>query len=212
MTEADAVLVHSTSSGELEVPNGPAEASEPAAPDTSQPTISEVTLSARARDGDVTAFEALLRDNQAELVRMAYRMLDDRGLARSVVVNTLEEAWRQVDGKPGSVIFRVEMSRLVMRRCLKVLADREKTAAADARETAPAAESGGDIDLAAALAVLPGGHRAAWVLKELHGLSDQDISFAIGVPSSKVNQSVSQARQQLITHVGSTAPDRGAEA
>lgn len=137
---------------------------------------------------------------------MAYRMLDDRDLARSVVVNTLEGAGRQVNGKPGSVIFRVEISRIVMRRCLKVLAGREKSSAADARETAPAAQSGSDTDLAAALALLPDGHRAAWVLKELHGLSDQDISFAIGVPSSNVNQSVSQARQQLITHIGSTAP------
>lgn len=203
MAEVDVVLVYSTSSDESDREGEVVEVSEPAepaAPDISRPVISEVALSARARDGDVDAFATLVWGHQAELVRMAYRMLDDRDLARSVVVDTLQGAWRQVNGQPGSVTFRVEMSRVVMRRCLQLLADRQRTSAAEA---APAAETGGDVDLATALMMLPDDHRAACVLKELHGLSTKDIAFAIRVPPSNVDRSVSQARHQLITCIGS---------
>lgn len=183
----------------------------PAAPTPTEKSpsarLSDAALGARARDGDVDAFEELLRTHQAELYRLAFRMLGDRDQAQEVVVSTLLEGWRRLAVSPTSMSFRIWMSRSAMRQCLKLLADPPTDpAAASAELTLVKPSTDGEVvdpadrsDLDVALDTLSAAERACWVLKDLHGMSDIDISHAMGVNEASVPGRVTQARQHLIT-------------
>ena len=60
------------------------------------PELSETTWVSRAQDGDPTAFEHLVRAYEAELFRLAYRMLNDRGEAEDTIQETFVVVWRQL--------------------------------------------------------------------------------------------------------------------
>ncbi len=219
MTEAGSLLVYSTVSDEPTEPTE-SEAEQPS-PDRAEPlrlsdrvaeqrALSESTLDARARDGDVDAFASLVRTHEAELVRLAYRMLGDRDAAEAVALETLRGVWRRHTHESEPAPFRVMLSRTVVRRCLTLAA---RTAAPSARVTSRltddraagrrSAEDCAEVDLETALASLSPEERACWVLKELHSLSEDDIAFAMSVSSGTVSHSITRARRRLIAEVGS---------
>lgn len=180
--------------------------------------FSEATVVARAQDGDPAAFEQLVRAYEAELFRLGYRMLGDRGDAQDAVQESMILAWRRLPSLRDPQVFRAWIYQLMTRRCLNVLRvqarrgtdvssgpDFEtKTAAGTAlgagspQSPAATAQAGALMDgLTVALSALPSEQRACWVLHELHDLSYPAIAYAIGVPVSTVRGRIARARVQL---------------
>lgn len=179
----------------------------------------------RAQDGDVAAFEHLVHAYQADLFRLAYRMLFDRGAAEDAVQETFVAVWRRLPSLVDPLAFRAWIYHIASRRCLNVLRvrSRQRTEVTrgpdfehETQSRSRSAAAAGDDDPAVAaqtratrrgldevLATLPPDQRVCWVLHELHELSYAAIAYAIGVPLSTVRGRISRARQNLANGMSS---------
>ena len=194
------------------------EAPRSAATPLSERALRQSTLVVRAQDGDVSAFERLVRSYEKELLRLGYRMLTDVGEAQDAVQDSLVLAWRQLPTLKDPQAFHAWVYQLMTRRCLNLLRERRRRrtglSADGAVEPAPdqaAVSADGVADppssaaqasalksgLDLALTTLPAELRACWVLKELHHLSYPEIAYAIGVPVATVRGRIARARLHL---------------
>ena len=195
------------------VPSSPAGAPSPPR------VFSEATTVARAQDGDTDAFEQLVRSYEADLFRLGFRMLSDRGEAQDAVQDTFVLAWRRLPSLLDPEAFRAWIYQLMTRRCLNILrvrvrrhtsvssgpdfeletrAGRPVAASSTTDPAAAAAQTNALQDgLTAVLATLPPDQRACWVLHEMHELTYPAIASAIGVPVSTVRGRIARARLQL---------------
>lgn len=173
--------------------------------------LDEATIVARAQDGDLAAFEHLVETYQGRLFRLAYRMLGDRGEAEDVVQDTLTAGWRALSGLDRSGAFGGWVYRTATNRCFDVLRRRmaHPEDSIDSPGLWPAlAVSSGDPHrnaelaaafecLSAALAALPAGQRACWLLRELHDQSYAEIGAALGISPVTVRGRLARAREKL---------------
>jgi RNA polymerase sigma-70 factor (ECF subfamily) len=169
--------------------------------------LDDATLVARARDGDVRAFEALVLRYQTPLFRLAARMLDDRWEAEDVVQEVFVTAWRRLPGLHDAGAVGGWLFRSVTNRCLSVLRTRrygtdvDVTAVPDVSPAAApgrAAESGAAMDaLRAALRRLTPEQRAAWLLREVHERSYAEIAEVLGTTPTAVRGRIARARADL---------------
>lgn len=181
--------------------------------------LAEATVVGRAQDGDLAAFETLVRHYQGPLFRLALRMLSDRGEAEDALQDAMVQIWRRLPGLADPQAFRRWAYQVMTRRCVSLLRLRAR------RSTAPVAEedlveivpdrgtstAGRTDDPAAAaeyhaqlrgldevLATLPEEQRACWVLRELHELTYPEIAYATNLPVTTVRGRISRARQNLV--------------
>ena len=173
--------------------------------------LDEASIVARAQDGDLAAFEYLVETYQGRLFRLAYRMLNDRGEAEDVVQDTLTAGWRALPGLDRSSAFGGWVYRTATNRCLDVLRRRSAhpETSMDANWMWPAlavqhsdphrsAELTAELEcLSLALAALPAGQRACWLLRELHDQSYAEIGAALGISLVTVRGRLARAREHL---------------
>ena len=109
----------------LAVPAARADFAVPSSPVAGAPSpprvFSEATTVARAQDGDTDAFEQLVRSYEADLFRLGFRMLSDRGEAQDAVQDTFVLAWRRLPSLLDPEAFRAWIYQLMTRRCLNIL-------------------------------------------------------------------------------------------
>ena len=109
----------------LAVPAAGADFAVPSSPVAGAPSpprvFSEATTVARAQDGDTDAFEQLVRSYEADLFRLGFRMLSDRGEAQDAVQDTFVLAWRRLPSLLDPEAFRAWIYQLMTRRCLNIL-------------------------------------------------------------------------------------------
>lgn len=187
-------------------------------PDRAFGGVAEATIVGRAQDGDLAAFEQLLRHYQGPLFRLAYRLLGDRGEAEDALQDTMVQVWRKLPGLMEPLVFRSWVYQIMTRRCLSLLRTRsrrgvdpvgaEELAELGAGQRATAGEGGGDPadsaeiraqlqGLNEVLALLPEDQRVCWVLRELHQLSYAEIAYAMNLSASTVRGRLARARQNL---------------
>lgn len=179
--------------------------------------LDEPTLIARAQDGDPAAFECLIDSYQAQLFRHAYRMLADRGAADDVVQETLITAWQQLPSllQPGA--FRGWLYQIATRRSIDMLRRRRDHLPMDGHSgdtapalSGPALSSQVGIDpalvhehqaqwdsLHAILTELPVTQRAIWSMREIDGLSYEEIGRATNLPVSTVRGRIVRTRRLI---------------
>jgi RNA polymerase sigma-70 factor (ECF subfamily) len=171
------------------------------------PDLDDATLVARARDGDVRAFEVLVLRYQAPLFRLAARMLDDRWEAEDVVQEALVTAWRRLADLQDGAAVGGWLFRSVTNRCLSLLRARRVPADADlaalpdvsaGASPGRAAESGAAMDaVRVALGRLTPEQRAAWLLREVHDRSYAEIAEVLGTTPTAVRGRIARARADL---------------
>ncbi len=180
--------------------------------------LDEVTIVARAQDGDLVAFEHLVDRYQVALFRFAFRMLYDRGEAEDVVQDTLVQAWRRLPTLAKPEAFRSWLYQVAHRRCLNVLRERASRRTDLTRTGNPLDRDNGGSqgeyddtsgpaqfaetavqlrDLGTLLDLLPTEQRACWVMNGLNDLSYPEIATILGVPVSTVRGRIARARQRL---------------
>lgn len=174
--------------------------------------LAEATVVGRAQEGDLEAFELIVRRYQGPVFRLAYRMLGDRGEAEDVVQDCLVLVWRKLPSLMDAQAFHRWVYQLATRQCLSVLRtrSRRRTDATESDELeqglpvdvtddpAAVAEYNAQLTgLDAFLRRLPDEQRACWVLRELHDLSYPEIAFAMNLPVSTVRGRLARARQNL---------------
>ncbi|PRY37895.1 RNA polymerase sigma factor [Umezawaea tangerina] len=167
--------------------------------------LDDVTLVARAREGDVHAYEQLVLRYQGPMYRFAVRMLASRTDAEDVVQEVFLTAWRRLGQLQEDVAFMSWLYRTTTNRCLNVIRSRRPLAEVEPEEheaTGVLPERSVEIGeqmaaLAAALQKLTPEQRACWLLREVHGRSYDEIAKSVGANVTAVRGRIARARVQL---------------
>jgi RNA polymerase sigma-70 factor (ECF subfamily) len=164
----------------------------------------------RAQQGDVDAFEQLYHAHAPAIHSLARRMLGDERAAREMVQDIFVRAWERLgsfrgEAAIGTWLHRVGVNLIlnqlrVARRDVARFTDDEPEVGAP--ETA-APDHGVDvrIDLDAAIARLPAGARAAFVLHDIEGYAHDEIAQMLGLAPGTIRAQLWRARRQLMRHL-----------
>jgi RNA polymerase sigma-70 factor (ECF subfamily) len=168
----------------------------------------EAFLLARARGGDLAAFEEIVRRYQRRVYGVALRIVRSHAAADDVAQEAFVRAWRSLDrfeiGRPfGPWVCRIA-ANLAVNHVRSPLA-REDPLPED-RETAAAPASdplGSLLDAEAqevldrALGSLPAEQRAVFVLRTVEEMSYREIAEALGLSPGTVMSRLFRARERL---------------
>jgi RNA polymerase sigma-70 factor (ECF subfamily) len=170
--------------------------------------LAVVDLVSRARRGDGSAFEELIRRHERLALGVAYGMLHDAPLAGDVVQEAFVKAWRRLDGLSQAGSFAAWLCGIVRNLCvdqrrrkrLAVCGLEEARGEADVRSPEPGAE----MDrrergqrVAAALESLDETTRSAMVLRYYENLSSREIAEMLGMTPAAVDMRLMRGRQAL---------------
>lgn len=163
----------------------------------------------RCRAGDLGAFEELYRQHSGKLFSLACRMLGNPSDAEDLLQNIFLQAHRKLDGFRGDSALGTWLYRLAMNQCLDYL--RSRTArtnqVTDTLDEEPgwyepgqrglAEQTVSKIDIERALARLPEGCRAAFVLHDIEGLEHREVAGILGIAEGTSKSQVHKARLRL---------------
>ena len=162
----------------------------------------------RCRAGDGDAFEALLLRHQAAFYGLAFRILGDREDAMDALQYACVKAWRGVATQRGGA-FRSWMNSIVARTCVDRIRSRRPTSPLDDDDRVialPDPNPGPELaalsrdrvrSIEVALAHLSAEHRAVVLMRDLSGLSYEEIAESLSVPIGTVRSRLARARAGL---------------
>lgn len=191
----------------------------PPAGGTNDKEVNRVTdreLVEKAKKGDQGAFEQLVLDNQNRVYSLALRLLGDREEAADLAQEAFVKAWQGLSSFQGESSFSTWVYRLTTNVCIDHLRKKKRREAVEPAVSLDDEDSGwaepadweGDPQkqlersergkaLARALERLPEWQRRALVLRELSGLSYQEIGQALELDIGTVKSRISRARLAL---------------
>jgi RNA polymerase sigma-70 factor (ECF subfamily) len=164
-----------------------------------------------AREGDRQAFDELVRRTYVDTYTLALRLTADEEDARDVLQEAYLRAWKGLPRFRGDAQFSTWMYRitantaysLVKRRrrhrveALDAILDEPVELRAEAQPES-AAESAALLDrLSAALDELPPKLRVLVVLKDVYGLSHEEIAAELGISVSAAKVRLHRGRKRL---------------
>ena len=160
---------------------------------------------ARYLDGDERAFEELVVRYEAKVRNVAFGIVRDRALAEDVAQETFLTAHRKAGsfrGAFGDASVRSWLFKIAVRSALDEHRRRSRKAEValvddGPRTVEPHRQLEADWDLSRALESLTPDHRAVIMLKEVEGLSYQEISESLGWPMGTVATRIHRARLEL---------------
>jgi RNA polymerase sigma-70 factor (ECF subfamily) len=160
---------------------------------------------ARARDGDMTAFEQLYRRYAGRVYAVCLRITADQGAAEECTQDAFLKAWDALAGFRGESSFGTWLTRIAINMALQRLRlDRRhlrliQPGANEFMETFPAPDAApeSDLDLERLVAGLPPAARAVFVLHAIEGYSHDDIAGMIGIATGTCKAHLHRARQLL---------------
>ncbi|PYR76472.1 MAG: RNA polymerase subunit sigma-24 [Acidobacteria bacterium] len=171
--------------------------------------MAELALVERVRRGELGAFEELYRTHAGRLYSLACRMLGNPADAEDLLQEIFLAAHRKLDGFRGDAALGTWLYRLATNQILDHLRSRaaragQLTDALDDTGTIADTASGrlGDravtkLDLERALAQLPEGCRAAFLLHDVEGLEHQEVAHVLGIAEGTSKSQVHKARLRL---------------
>ena len=170
----------------------------------------DMALAERCRAGDFDAFETLYREHSARLFALAMRMLGNRTDAEDMLQDIFLTAHRKLKSYRGDARLGTWLFRLATNLCLDQL--RSKSARMtqatssidDDRADEPASPLSGpaigavhQIDLERAVAKLPEGCRAAFLLHDVEGFEHREVATMLGISEGTSKSQVHKARLKL---------------
>jgi len=171
---------------------------------------SDADLVRRARRGDAAACHEMVDCYGAYLYRLAFSLVGNAADAEDVVQETFLGAFQRLRTFEGRSSVKTWLSRILVRqaaRCRR-FRWRRKTVSLDGFKEAPQRllrnkaalmETVSDIrmDVMAMLETLSPIHRQVIVLRELHGMTYEEIADVLGAPRGTVESRLFRARQAL---------------
>lgn len=169
----------------------------------------ELELVERCRRGDLGAFETLYRQHSGRLFSLAVRMLGNPADAEDLLQEIFLSAHRKLESFRGESALGTWLYRLAMNQILDHVRSRaartgqltdgldDATLVADASGHRLADRAITRIDLERALAELPEGCRAAFLLHDVEGLEHREVSEVLGIAEGTSKSQVHKARLRL---------------
>jgi RNA polymerase sigma-70 factor, ECF subfamily len=167
--------------------------------------LDDATLVVRAREGDIAAFEALVRRHRVAVYRIAARILADPDSAADTAQEAFITAWRRLHDVRAEQAFAAWLYRVTVTRALSAVrtprprVPLDETAAPD-RSPGPeehALADGLTAALRCALNHLTPDQRACWVLREMEGMSYEEVATILHTTPTAVRGRLHRARPQL---------------
>lgn len=175
----------------------------------------------RIRSGDRGAFDELYRRYHGKAYNVAFRVTKNEESAMDVVQDAFIKVYRNLDGFAGTSSFYTWMYKIVMNLAIdkvrarardqKLVEFDERVAGevADAQASSPGQNplrrvlrSELQVRIREALAELPEYHQLAIVLREVDGLSYEEIAEMMDCPKGTVMSRLFHARRKMQEHLG----------
>lgn len=175
----------------------------------------------RAQGGDQAAFGAVVRAHYEQVFRLVYAIVRHEHDARDVCQEVWLTVWKQLAGFRRESKFRTWLHPIAVRRALDHLRKRRRwydrflpfSAGDDAVEAVPEPVSSSDLradaeqaeriaHLRRVIDALPPKLRAVLALREVQGLSYEEIARATGIPTGTVMSRLFHARRLLARKLG----------
>jgi RNA polymerase sigma-70 factor, ECF subfamily len=178
----------------------------------------EQALVDRCRRGELGAFEELYRAHSGRLFSLAVRMLGNPADAEDQLQEIFLSAHRKLESFRGESALGTWLYRLAMNQLLDHVRSRaartgqltdgldDATVLADAGGHKLAESAIDRIDLERALAELPEGCRAAFVLHDVEGLEHREVSEVLGIAEGTSKSQVHKARLRLRALLSKRSP------
>jgi RNA polymerase sigma-70 factor, ECF subfamily len=164
-------------------------------------------LLAACRNGDPRAFEEVVRLTYRHVYTQALRIVGDRQEAEDVSQDAYLRVFKGLDGFRGEAQFETWLYRIVANAALSHLRRRRRFGELvvdpedeTSEPSAPSEFAERTVDresLSRALQALPVSLRSVVVLKDVYGLSCQEIGDQIGVSEGAVKVRLHRARKRL---------------
>ena len=152
----------------------------------------------RAREGDLGAFEDLVRQYQADLWRFAYHVTRDRALAEDVTQEAFLRAFRFLKGFRGDARFSSWLFRIARNCAMDALHARRDQTNEEPPDVPIASVAESRVELQSALSAVGEDHRESFLLIEVFGLSYQEAADVLGVRVGTVKSRVHRARKAMM--------------
>jgi RNA polymerase sigma-70 factor (ECF subfamily) len=197
----------------------------PVLPGSARADMPDALLVERAQGGDARAYELLVIKYQRRVQRLIARMVRDADLVPDIAQETFIRAWRSLGQFRGEAQFYTWLYRIAVNTAKKMLLglkrDRIVTEAAlqpsggpddetFRPEKEPTTDSTPETELAAreiaeavqlALADLPEDARQAVTLREIEGLSYEEIAQTMNCPIGTVRSRIFRAREAISARI-----------
>ena len=151
--------------------------------------------------GDRDALEVLLRRHEKRVYGLAYRMLGNRADALEVTQEVLLNVFRKLSSFKHQSAFTTWLYRLTMNACNDLGRKRARTPVPvevlEKDQPDSLAHSDDRLAVQRALSTLIPDQRAAVVMRDLYGLSYEEIAAATRVPLGTVKSRIARARAAL---------------
>ncbi|HLE98305.1 MAG TPA: sigma-70 family RNA polymerase sigma factor [Gaiellaceae bacterium] len=182
---------------------------------------SDAELVRLAQEGDLDAFAEIVRRHEHRLRIVLLRILDDSRDVEEAVQDSFVQAWRNLDRFRGEAalftwLYRIGVNAALARtrrkgRAMTSLESMDSEGASQvSREVTPeaAAEMRDVRDrVVAALARLPFEYREAVVLRDVVGLSNEEVARALDVSLAAAKSRIHRGRLQLRDHLEALEED-----
>jgi len=162
---------------------------------------------AAAQAGDADALDTLLRSHYDRLYALCRRLAGDETDALDACQEALIAVARGIGRFDGRSSFATWTYRVATNACLDELRRRaRRPLPAPLPEVATTASVADEavtrLDVDAALSQLPAEYRTAVVLRDLAGLSYEEIAETLGVPVGTVRSRIARGRAGLVPLLG----------
>jgi RNA polymerase sigma-70 factor (ECF subfamily) len=164
------------------------------------------------RRGDVAAFEELVERTQRQVYTLAYRLVGDRHEAEDVAQEAYLRVFRSLRGFRQEARFETWLYRIVTNAAFSYLRRKGRfgTVLAEGQELTveepevrPMEAALERDEVKQALQELTPGARVVVVLKDVYGLSCQEIADEMGLSEAAVKVRLHRARKRLKDSIGS---------
>jgi len=179
----------------------------------------DAELVARCRAGDLSAFEDLYRQHPTRLYNLAYRMVGHPDDADDLLQEIFLTAYRKLDTFRGASALGTWLYRLAMNVCLDRLRSKAAKQESVTDEIDDSAGHGGQgfsergpsdrglspvnrMDLERAIASLPEGSRAAFLLHDVEGFDHVEVGRILGIAEGTSKSQVHKARLRIRQYLG----------
>lgn len=169
----------------------------------------------RYLEGDVEAFDELMRAHEDRVFGICLRMMKDRDQALDATQDVFLTVFRKADRYKEQAAFSTWLYRVSINTCYDHLRRRQRKRTETIPEHLdPSDPHSGDVlnavelrpDIETALAGISPEFRAAVVLVDLEGMSLDGAADTLDIPVGTVKSRLFRARKQLAQELGNFAP------
>jgi len=190
-----------------------------------RPELSDETIVRRVLEGEGDLYEVLIRRHNQRLYRIARSILRNETEAEDVMQDAYVQAYVHLKQFEGRASFKTWISRIAVHEALARLrlngrfVEWDETMNEDPRNGSPTPQTPEDElsrrelggILAEAIDSIPAPHRLVFVLRQLEGMTTDEVAQCVGISSDNVKARFHRAkialRKDIHRRIGRHAPE-----